>query len=194
MHLGTASGKKKIVWRCINRLDYGKKYCHNSPSIEESVLQKAIMEVIMKIAIQNTNVMNTLKLHIGMGLTGENEEDNILDIQVKIAEIDAEFKRMLDCVSAETMDAFDDEKATRLMNEKSELQQQLAHYDSLQQQRENTKSRLDDICTILDGLKNHPMKYDDQIVRQLLECVVVESKEKIKIIFSGGVEVEEKIS
>lgn len=91
----TASGKKKIVWRCINRLDYGKKYCHNSPSIEESVLQKAIMEAIMKIAIQNTDVMNTLKLHIGMGLTGENEEDNILDIQVKIAEINAEFKRML---------------------------------------------------------------------------------------------------
>lgn len=189
----TASGKKKIVWRCINRLDYGKKYCHDSPSIEESVLQKAIMEAIMKIAIQNTNVMNTLKLHLGMGLTGENEEDNILDIQVKIAEIDAEFKRMLDCVSAETMDAFDDEKATRLMNEKSELQQRLAHYDSLQQQRENTKSRLDDICTILDGLKNHPMKYDDQLVRQLLECVVVESKEKIKVIFSGGVEVEQEL-
>lgn len=190
----TASGKKKIVWRCINRLDYGKKYCHNSPSIEESVLQKAIMEAIMKIAIQNTDVMNTLKLHIGMGLTGENDEDNILDIQVKIAEIDAEFKRMLDCVSAETMDAFDDEKATRLMNEKSELQQQFAHYDSLQQQRENTKSRLDDICTILDGLKNHPMEYDNQMVRQLLECVVVESKEKIKVIFSGGMEVEEELN
>lgn len=159
------SGKKKIVWRCINRLDYGKKYCHNSPSVEESVLQKAIMEAIMKIAIQNTDVMNMLKLHMGMGLMCENEEYNILDIRVRIAEIDAEFKRMLDCVSAETIDVFDDEKATRLMNEKSELQQQLAHYDSLQQQRENTKSRLDDICTILDGLKNHPMEYDDQIVR-----------------------------
>lgn len=33
----TAGGKKKIVWRCINRLDYGKKYCHNSPTIEESI-------------------------------------------------------------------------------------------------------------------------------------------------------------
>ena len=30
----TASGCKKIVWRCINRLDYGKKYCHDSPTIE----------------------------------------------------------------------------------------------------------------------------------------------------------------
>ena len=34
----TASGKKKIVWRCINRLDYGKKYCHHSPSLEEKKL------------------------------------------------------------------------------------------------------------------------------------------------------------
>lgn len=33
-----ANGKKKVVLRCINRLDYGKKYCHDSPSIEESVL------------------------------------------------------------------------------------------------------------------------------------------------------------
>ena len=32
------NGKKKIVWRCVSRLDYGKKYCKNSPSVEESRL------------------------------------------------------------------------------------------------------------------------------------------------------------
>ena len=31
----TVKGKKKVVWRCINRLDFGNKYCHQSPSIEE---------------------------------------------------------------------------------------------------------------------------------------------------------------
>lgn len=46
----------------------------------------------MKIAMQNTDVMNMMKLHIGMGLTVKNDEDSILDIQVKIAEIDAELK------------------------------------------------------------------------------------------------------
>ena len=40
--------------------------------------------------------------------------------------------------------------------------------------------------TILDGIKNRPMEYDDQIVRQLLECVVVDSKEQIAVIFKGG--------
>ena len=46
--------------------------------------------------------------------------------------------------------------------------------------------KLDDTYTILDGIKNRPMEYDDQIVHQLLECIVVDSKERITIIFKGG--------
>ena len=37
------------------------------------------------------------------------------------------------------------------------------------------------------------MEYDDRLVRQVLECVVVESKEKIKVIFAGGLEGEQAI-
>lgn len=182
----TAGGKKKIVWRCINRLDYGKKYCHNSPTIEESILQKAVMTAIMETANQNTEVLRTLKLHIGMGLEGEKSNDNSLDLQGRIAEIDAEFRKMIDRVSTETVEAFDEETATRLMNEKSRLQQQLDNIADAEQRRENAKSRLDDIYTILDGIKNRPMEYDDQIVRQLLECIVVDSKEQVTVIFKGG--------
>ena len=116
----------------------------------------------------------------------EKSNDNSLDLQVRIAEIDAEFRKMLDRVSTETVEAFDEETATRLMNEKSRLQQQLDNIADAEQRRENTKSRLDDIYTILDGIKNHPMEYDDQIVRQLLECIVVDSKEQVTVIFKGG--------
>ncbi|MCI5682819.1 MAG: recombinase family protein, partial [Clostridiales bacterium] len=182
----TAGGKKKIVWRCINRLDYGKKYCHNSPTIEESILQKVVMTAIMETANQNTEVLRTLKLHIGMGLEGEKSNDNSLDLQVRIAEIDAEFRKMIDRVSTETVEAFDEETATRLMNEKSRLQQKLDNIADAEQRRENAKSRLDDIYTILDSIKNRPMEYDDQIVRQLLECIVVDSKEQVTVIFKGG--------
>lgn len=190
----TAGGKKKIVWRCINRLDFGKKYCHNSPSLEESVLQRAVMAAIMKIADMNAESLKTLKLHIGMGLKNEKCEDNSLDIQIRIAEIDAEFKRMLDRVTDDTLEAFDDGTATRLMDEKSRLQQQLENIATAEQQREKANSRLDDIYTILDGIKKRPMEYDDQIVRQLLECVVVDSKEQITVIFKGGVKVEQHIN
>lgn len=189
----TNNGKKKVVWRCISRLDYGKKHCHNSPSVEESILQEAIMDAIMRTAKQNADVLRTLKLHIGMGLAATDVEDNSLDIQIRIAEIDAEFKAMLQAVETYTMDASDEEKAGRLMNEKAELQKQLDRISETKQKRENTKSRLEEIFTILEGLNNHPMTYDDKIVRQIIECVVVESKERIKVVFVGGTEVSEPL-
>ena len=185
----TVKGQKKIVWRCINRLDYGKKYCHHSPTIEESVLQQAIMNAVMVTAKQNIEVLKTLKLHIGMGLDIEETEDKCLDIQIRIAEIDAEFKAMVQAISAQTADTFDDSRATALMNEKNKLLGQLEQIGVSKQKRENAKSRLNEIYTILDGLKNHPMTYDDQIIRQILECVIVESKEQIKVVFIGGTEV-----
>ncbi len=186
----TAKGKRKIVWRCINRLDYGKKYCHHSPSIEESLLQDAVMRAIMQTAKQNAEVLKTLKIHIGMGLTDEVTEDKTLDIQIRIAEINAEFQKMLKAVSADNADGIDEERITELMNEKQRLTVQLEQYATMRQKRESTKSRLDEIYTILDGLQNHPMEYDDKLVRQIIECVVVESKEKIKVVFIGGTEIE----
>ena len=189
----TISGQKKIVWRCINRLDFGKKYCHNSPSIEESLLHRAIMRAIMDTALKNSDVLKMLKLHIGMGFEENTTEDNALNIQVRIAEIDAEFKAMLSGVSSDTVDAFDDAKASALITEKTELQKQLEQLQEIHQKRINTKHRLDDIYTILDGLKNRPMEYDDQMVRQILECVTVDSKEQITVIFIGGLKIKQSL-
>lgn len=184
-----ANGKKKVVWRCINRLDYGKKYCHDSPSIEESVLQEAIMKAVMQTARQNAEVLKTLKLHIGMGLSAETTGDNSLDLQIRIAEIEAEFQKMLKAIAADNVEAFDEEKAKALMDEKAKLQIQLDRIADTKQKRKNAKSRLDEIFTIIEALANHPISYDDQIVRQILESVIVESKEKIKVVFVGGLEV-----
>ena len=189
-NIDEGDGDMFTVGECINRLDYGKKYCHHSPSIEESLLQEAIMKAIQQTAKQNVEVLKTLKIHIGMGLTDEVTEDKTLDIQIRIAEIDAEFQKMLKAVSADNADGIDEERISELMNEKQRLTVQLEQYATMRQKRESAKSRLDEIFTILDGLQNHPMKYDDTLVRQIIECVVVESKEKIKVVFIGGTEIE----
>lgn len=168
---------------------YGKKYCHDSPSIEESVLQEAIMKAVLQTAKQNADVLKTLKLHIGMGLSAETTEDNSLDLQIRIAEVEAEFQKMLKAIAADNVEAFDEEKAKALMGEKAKLQIQLDRIADTKQKRENAKSRLDEIFTIIEALANHPISYDDQIVRQVLESVIVESKEKIKVVFVGGLEV-----
>ena len=151
------------------------------------------MAAIMCTAKQRSDVLGTLKLHIGMGLKNDDGEDNSLDIQIRIAEIDAEFKAMLQAIATDTVEEFDEQQATALMAEKNSLEQQLAQLDNAQQEKENAESRLDEIFTILDGLENHLMEYDDRLVRQVLECVVVESKEKIKGFFAGGLEVEQAI-
>ena len=40
------NGKKRIVWRCVSRLEYGKKYCHNSPTMDEDKLHSAILAAL----------------------------------------------------------------------------------------------------------------------------------------------------
>ncbi len=186
-------GQKKIVWRCISRLDFGKKYCHKSPTIEESILHEAIMNAVMTVASQNADIFKILKTHIAMGIGTEETENKTIDIQIRIAEIEFEFNRMIESISEDTVESFDESKAQELLNEKTNLQQQLAQMETVKQKRENAKSRLDEIYTIIDGLKNRPLAYDDQIIRQILECVIVESKDKIKVVFKGGLEVESNL-
>lgn len=91
------------------------------------------------------------------------------------------------------MKAFTKYEAKALMDEKAKLQIQLDRIADTKQKRENAKSRLDEIFAILEALANHPISYDDQIVRQILESVVVESKDRIKVVFIGGLEVTQSL-
>lgn len=68
------------------------------------------MKAVMQTARQNAEVLKTLKLHIGMGLSAETTEDNSLDLQIRIAEIEAEFQKMLKAIAADNVEAFDEEK------------------------------------------------------------------------------------
>ncbi len=43
---GRGTEKKRIVWRCISRLEFGTKYCHDSPTMDEDKLHQAIPEGI----------------------------------------------------------------------------------------------------------------------------------------------------
>ena len=190
----TVGGKKRIVWRCINRLDYGKKYCHHSPTMEEAPLQNAIMDAVLKTAQIDPNILQTLKQHIRLGLGAGAGEDKSVEIQIRIAQIDQEFKSLLNSVTAENQqELLTDPRITDLMTEKRQLEKELAEYAAAEQHRQNTASRLDNIFTILDGMKNHPLTYDDAVIRQILQCVIVESKEKIKVVFIGGMEVKTEV-
>lgn len=190
----TASGEKKIVWRCINRLDYGKKYCHHSPTIEESVLQNAIVTAIMNNAHQSSDVLSILKEHIRIGIQADEIEDNSLELLIEIAKLDEKYNALFNKMTADTEDIESIEnQLIEIINKKHSLQAQVEEIKNERIKRENAHSRLEQIYLILDGLKNHPMTYNDTLVRQILDTVVVESKEKIKVVFTGGYEAEQEL-
>jgi len=42
-------GKKRIVWRCINRLENGTSHCKTSPSIDEAPLHDALLRAMNRV-------------------------------------------------------------------------------------------------------------------------------------------------
>ena len=137
--------------------------------------------------------MQTLKSHIGIGLGTAEKEDDTIEIELRIAQIDAEFKSMIDTASADTVDGFDENRMQQLIAEKNELQEKLGEIDEERGRQQTVQDRLETIYTVLEGLKNRPMTYDDEVVRQLIDCVVVESKDRIKVVFCGGLQVEQQL-
>ena len=76
------NGTKRIVWRCISRLDYGKKYCSDSPIIMEDKLQEAIVRAVNKFNERDNATYKALMratISEALGLNGEPEEVDMLE-------------------------------------------------------------------------------------------------------------------
>ena len=188
----TAHGRKRIVWRCVKRLDYGKKYCHNSPTLEENSLQTSIVNAIQKFAQQDPQLLKNLKFHIENGINYTKREGEDVEIKLRLATIEKEINELFNTISVDTIESFDEKKAEELLSEKNKLQAELDRLAELHQRDKNKQSRIAEIMDLIDGLKNRTLIYDDKLVRQIIEAIIVESKEKIKIIFIGGYEINDE--
>lgn len=58
---------------------------------------------------------------------------------------------------------------------------------------EDYESRVARLRTMIDERERNPEKYDDSIVRQMIECIKVYRDGRIEIIFGGGYTVEEVV-
>lgn len=189
----TAHGRKQIVWRCIKRLDYGKKYCHNSPTLEENRIQTAMVNAIQKFAQQDPKLLKNLKTQIENGINYTKCECEDVKIKLRLATIEKEINELFNTISVDTIESFDEKKAEELLSEKNKLQAELDRLAELHQKDKNKQSRIAEIMDLIDGLKNRTLVYDDKLVRQIIEAVIVESKERIKVIFIGGYEMEQEV-
>lgn len=82
----------------------------------------------------------------------------------------------------------------QVIKEKREIQNRLDQYKKQQESVKKAKSRLDEIYDVIDILKNHPMSYDDYIVRQVIDCIKVIDVNTIQIMLKSGNVVIAKLS
>lgn len=176
-------GKKKIVWRCVSRLDYGKKYCKNSPSVEESRLHNAIAAAITKKANSEEINIGGIMNHIE-SFGSQRDTDGIIQRQRRIAEIEKVIDDLARLNSDEAQSGELDYKFSELYAElysvKDELEEMQSDVSALD------GDMLNEMREVVTGLKNHPVEYDDKVVRQLIDCIKVMSADTIKICFKDG--------
>ena len=191
----TAHGRKKIVWRCISRLDYGTKHCKDSITVEEAALHGAVVRALNRFHAEDESTYLTLmKATIGeaIGINGGSEE-----IALLTRRIDTLNKRMLDLVN-ETVAAGKDVESSEdefkgISDQIEQLNRRIAAIQENVHKDGSRQARLEEIQSIIAKRSANETQYDDSIVRQMIECIKVHNDGKLTIIFGGGNEIEETL-
>ena len=179
----TAKGEKRIVWRCMNRLEHGKQNCKHSPTLDEDSLQAAVMDAITEQVRDDPKLLQTLQAEIEKGLSVNTPtQSDIQDITNRIAEIDRKFADLLRTVSIGN-DSAHDAELEALMKEKNDLRQRLQAMEQGSTQHDKRKETL---TAILSALRNRPLPYDDALVRQTVKGIIADSKTQIRVVFPDG--------
>ena len=116
------NGKKRIVWRCISRLEFGTKYCHNSPTLDEEKLHQAIQEAINEFAQAGTEVKEDMLTFTAMAWGGDAIDGvSLIDLRQKLKDITAQQALLLDQVLEHMDDEILNAQLTAMMDEKQAL-------------------------------------------------------------------------
>ena len=192
----TAYKQKRVVWRCINRLDYGKKYCKESATIDEKALQNAIMRALNRFNEEDRpTYMALMKATIGeaIGLNGCSDEVDLLQRKV-----DALNRKMLELINESVQTGNDIESREDEFKQISDtialLKNRINAIQELASSDNSPNDRLDQIQRVISEREQSGFQYDDSIVRQMIECIKVYPSGKLDIIFGGGYIVEENIT
>ena len=185
-------GKKKVVWRCCSRLDYGTKYCTDSLTVEEEQLKKAVVRAINKFNAENAATYRMLmRSTIGeaIGLNGGSDEIDLLERR-----IDALNKRMLALVNStvengEDIEEYEDEFKS-ISEQIQQLRNRITAIQESNQKDGELQERLKTIQSIIDERESNKDTYDESIVRQMIECIKVFKDGRLLVIFGGGYEVD----
>lgn len=188
-------GKKRIVWRCINRLENGTKYCKKSLTLDEEELHAAIVRAINRFNQEDSlSYMNLMTSTIGdaIGLNRNSDEIDLLKRR-----IDALNGRMINLINGSIKDCEDiaahEAEFKAISDEIDQLQKCIEAIEQSESNDDSKQQRLQELQGIIKSRSENADKYDDSIVRQMIECIKTYSDGKLEIIFGSGYIINESI-
>lgn len=187
-------GSKRIVWRCVSRVDYGSKYCHDSPTLDEEPLHRAILAAINSTIKDKDNIVYNLKAAMEKELAPvAGQQLSLSEIDNQLEQLNREFSKVLAEASesgdqAAYSDRFRDimQKQTALKAQRDEIQGLLAesgkataHIEQCRQAAETTPSAI--------------TEWDDALIRQVVESVTAETGNEIIVALKSGASIHQKL-
>ena len=178
-------GEKKAVWRCENRLRNGTRYCKDSPTIEESVLHRAVLYAINQVLENKGDFLQTFRKNVVTALTYGTEDSEYAKEKKKLQ------KAMAELIQQQAQQNGDETAF------EERCQVITAHIEALEmkQIKESSRGRkgrkMEEIGNFLDKTNCVLTEYDDKLVRQLIQNINVVNARKIEVVFKSGITVEE---
>ena len=190
----TSLGRKYPVWRCTSRLNYGTKYCHDSPTIKEEQLQAAILAAINSAMSDKPVLLDHIKNAVALELLPvQGQTMSLADIERRLELLDEQFQRLL----AEAIDAEDKEACN------AQFAEILTEQTALKKQKEEilqSSTDADRVCTrmkqaeqALDAAASTLTEWNETAVRQTVERVTVLSADEVLVRIKGGAEIKQRL-
>ena len=184
---------KRVVWRCVSRLDYGKKYCHSSPTLDEAPLQQAIIAalntVLPDLDGRIRQITEALEAEVipfpGSGMS-------LGDIDRRLAELEAQFQRLLEKAADDPIAYGDQFK--EILDEQTALKELRATILAENEEHAEADRRIRDAAGMLENAVPHIAEWDESAIRQLVAQVKVLSKNEISVTLKSGIEICQSIS
>lgn len=188
------NGKKKIVWRCSNRLTNGTKYCKDSVTLEEGILNRTVMEAIHRITCNDGNFASALRQNVirVIGSYGREQEPDEYDEKIKAKQEEMVSLIAENAAISSYTDEFD-ERYRRIAEEISTLKEEQMEARRKKKLAESYNRRVQDMDNFLKQQTYQMPEFDNDLVRRLIANIKVVSEDKLLIQFQSGIVMEQEI-
>lgn len=189
----TSCNHKRVVWRCISRLESGKKLCKHSPTIPEPVLYDAILRGMRLLLANRAELIAGIQDALNAALASSANGD-VTSIKFRIEEKNAAMMKLVQfATKSGAAEDYFDAKFAELAAEIAALHAQAEKLEQSDITRDTLHTRFDAMMERLKTEEPDLEAYNDELVRYYIESITVMSKTQINIRFKMGIEIAEKL-